>query len=304
MYAASVDSQDLSLNISREMLQQDRQVRNIAKSIEKKVRNELLSMLNTSREEYEAFFKDFGLSLKFGLYNSFGQLKEELEDLLLFYSSSEKKLVTLKEYVSRMKEEQKYIYYATGSSISQIEKLPQIELLLDKGYEILYMTDDVDDFLVRMLRNYQEKEFRSASGEDLGLEESEEEKKEFEKKADENKEMLAKMAEMLGGRVKEVRLSQRLKSNPVCMTVDGDVSIEMEKVLNSMPTQDKVKSQKVLELNPDHPVFQSLVGAYGEEDESKLRIYTALLYDQAMLIGGLDIEDPVAFSNHICDLMK
>ncbi len=299
-----VDSQDLSLNISREMLQQDRQVRNIAKSIEKKVRNELLSMLNTSREEYEAFFKDFGLSLKFGLYNSFGQLKEELEDLLLFYSSSEKKLVTLKEYVSRMKEEQKYIYYATGSSISQIEKLPQIELLLDKGYEILYMTDDVDDFLVRMLRNYQEKEFRSASGEDLGLEESEEEKKEFEKKADENKEMLAKMAEMLGGRVKEVRLSQRLKSNPVCMTVDGDVSIEMEKVLNSMPTQDKVKSQKVLELNPDHPVFQSLVGAYGEEDESKLRIYTALLYDQAMLIGGLDIEDPVAFSNHICDLMK
>ena len=187
-----VDSQDLSLNISREMLQQDRQVRNIAKSIEKKVRNELLSMLNTSREEYEDFFKDFGLSLKFGLYNSFGQLKEELQDLLLFYSSSEKKLVTLKEYVSRMKEDQKYIYYATGSSVNQIEKLPQIELLLDKGYEVLYMTDEVDDFLIRMIRTYQEKEFRSASGEDLGLEETEEEKEEFEKKASENKEMLAK----------------------------------------------------------------------------------------------------------------
>ncbi len=299
-----VDSQDLSLNISREMLQQDRQVRNIAKSIEKKVRNELLSMLNTSREEYEDFFKDFGLSLKFGLYNSFGQLKEELQDLLLFYSSSEKKLVTLKEYVSRMKEDQKYIYYATGSSVNQIEKLPQIELLLDKGYEVLYMTDEVDDFLIRMIRTYQEKEFRSASGEDLGLEETEEEKEEFEKKASENKEMLAKMTEMLGGRVKEVRLSQRLKSNPVCMTVDGDVSIEMEKAINSMPVQEKVKSQKVLELNPDHPVFEALTGAYSAGDESKLRVYTALLYDQAMLIGGLDIEDPVAFSNHICELMK
>ena len=299
-----VDSQDLSLNISREMLQQDRQVRNIAKSIEKKVRNELLSMLNTAREEYEEFFGDFGLSLKFGLYNSFGQLKEELQDLLLFYSSAEKKLVTLKEYVSRMKEDQKYIYYAMGSSIKQIEKLPQIELLLDKGYEVLYMTDEVDDFLIRMIRNYQEKEFRSASGEDLGLEETDEEKEEFEKKASENKEMLEKMTEMLGGRVKEVRLSQRLKSNPVCMTVDGDVSIEMEKAINSMPVQEKIKSQKVLELNPDHSVFTALTAAYAADDESKLRVYTALLYDQAMLIGGLDIEDPVAFSNHICELMK
>ena len=299
-----VDSQDLSLNISREMLQQDKQLRNMAKSIEKKVRNELLSMLNTDRETYAKFFQDFGLALKFGLYNSFGQLKEELEDLLLFYSSSEQKMVTLKEYVSRMKEEQKYIYYATGASVEKIEKLPQIELIRDKGYEILYMTDDVDDFLVRILRNYQEKEFRSASGEDLGLEETEEEKQEFEKKADESKDMLSKMTEMLGGRVKEVRLSHRLKSNPVCLAVDGDVSIEMEKVLNSMPTKDKVQSQKVLELNPDHPVFQSLVGAYNSEDTQKLRVYTALLYDQAMLIGGLNIEDPVTFTNHVCELMK
>ena len=166
------------------------------------------------------------------------------------------------------------------------------------------MTDEVDDFLIRMIRNYQEKEFRSASGEDLGLEETDEEKEEFEKKASENKEMLEKMTEMLGGRVKEVRLSQRLKSNPVCMTVDGDVSIEMEKAINSMPVQEKIKSQKVLELNPDHSVFTALTAAYAADDESKLRVYTALLYDQAMLIGGLDIEDPVAFSNHICELMK
>ena len=188
--------------------------------------------------------------------------------------------------------------------MDKIEKLPQIELIRDKGYEILYMTDDVDDFLIRILRNYQEKEFRSASGEDLGLEESEEEKKEFEKKADESKDMLSRMTEMLGGRVKEVRLSHRLKSNPVCLAVDGDVSIEMEKVLNSMPMKDKVQSQKVLELNPDHPVFQSLVNAFKDEDTQKLRVYTALLYDQAMLIGGLNIEDPVTFTNHVCELMK
>ena len=249
-----VDAQDLSLNISREMLAAGPSGEKHRKEHRKESqKTNCSSMLNTSREEYEDFFKDFGLSLKIGLYNSFGQLKEELQDLLLFYSSSEKKLVTLKEYVSRMKEDQKYIYYATGSSVNQIEKLPQIELLLDKGYEVLYMTDEVDDFLIRMIRTYQEKEFRSASGEDLGLEETEEEKEEFEKKASENKEMLAKMTEMLGGRVKEVRLSQRLKSNPVCMTVDGDVSIEMEKAINSMPVQGKVKSQKVLELNPDHP---------------------------------------------------
>ncbi len=299
-----VDSQDLSLNISRETLQQDRQVRNIAKNIEKKVKNELLSMLNTDREAYEKFFTDFGLSIKFGLYNSFGQYKEELQDLLLFYSSSEKKLVTLKEYVSRMKEDQKYIYYATGSSVDNIEKLPQIELLLDKDYEILYMTHEVDDFLIRMIKDFEEKPFRSAAGEDLGIEETEEEKQEFQKKNDESKEMLEKMKDMLGGRVKEVRISQRLKSHPVCMAVDGDVSIEMEKVLNSMPIQEKVSSEKVLELNADHSVFQSLTDAYNSGNDDKLRVFTSLLYDQAMLIGGLDVEDPVAFSNHICDLMK
>ena len=299
-----VDSQDLDLNISRETLQQNRQVKNIAKSIEKKIKNELMSMLNTDREVYEKFFKDFGLSIKFGLYNSFGQLKDELQDLLLFYSSSEKKLVTLSEYASRMKEDQKYVYYATGKDISHIEKLPQIEILLDKGYEVLYMTDEVDDFLIRMIRDFQDKPFRSAAGEDLGLEETEEEKQEFEKKKDESKDMLEKMKEMLGGRVKEVRISQRLKSNPVCLAVDGDVSIEMERVMNSMPIQEKVESQKVLEINPDHPVFNALTSAFKSGDDDKLRIFTSLLYDQAALIGGLTVEDPVAFSNHICDLMK
>ena len=299
-----VDSQDLDLNISRETLQQNRQVKNIAKNIEKKIKNELMSMLNTDREVYEKFFKDFGLSIKFGLYNSFGQLKDELQDLLLFYSSSEKKLVTLSEYASRMKEDQKYVYYATGKDISHIEKLPQIEILLDKGYEVLYMTDEVDDFLIRMIRDFQDKPFRSAAGEDLGLEETEEEKQEFEKKKDESKDMLEKMKEMLGGRVKEVRISQRLKSNPVCLAVDGDVSIEMERVMNSMPIQEKVESQKVLEINPDHPVFNALTSAFKSGDDDKLRIFTSLLYDQAALIGGLAVEDPVAFSNHICDLMK
>lgn len=299
-----VDSQDLDLNISRETLQQNRQVKNIAKNIEKKVKNELMSMLNTDREVYEKFFTDFGLSIKFGLYNSFGQLKDELQDLLLFYSSSEKKLVTLAEYASRMKEDQKYVYYATGKDISHIERLPQIEILLDKGYEVLYMTDEVDDFLIRMIRDFQDKPFRSAAGEDLGIEETEEEKKEFEKKKDESKDMLEKMKDMLGGRVKEVRISQRLKSNPVCLAVDGDVSIEMERVMNSMPIQEKVESQKVLEINPNHQVFDALTATFNAGNDEKLRIFTSLLYDQAMLIGGLTVEDPVAFSNHICDLMK
>ncbi|MGN1350288.1 MAG: molecular chaperone HtpG [Anaerovoracaceae bacterium] len=299
-----VDSQDLDLNISRETLQQNRQLKNICKNIEKKVKNELMTMLNTDREAYDKFFSDFGLSIKFGLYNSFGHLKDELQDLLLFYSSKEKKLVTLSEYASRMPEDQKYIYYATGKDIAQIERLPQIELLLDKGYEVLYMTDEVDDFMIRMIRDFQEKPFRSAAGEDLGIEETEEEKQSFEKAKEESKDMLSKMNDMLGGRVKEVRISQRLKNNPVCLTVDGDVSLEMERVMNSMPIQEKVESQKVLEINPNHSVFATLTETFQSGDEAKLRIYASLLYDQAALIGGLPVEDPVAFSNHICDLMK
>ncbi len=298
-----VDSQDLDLNISRETLQKGKQLKNIEKSIEKKIRNELLTMLNTEREQYEEFFGHFGISLKFGLYNSFGQLKDELADLLLFYSSTERKLVTLKEYISRMKEDQKHIYYVTGKSVDQIERLPQIEVMRDKGYEILYMTDEVDDFLLRIMRDYEDTTFKSASGDDLGLEESDEEREEFEKKADESKDMLEKMTDMLGGRVKAVRISQRLKNNPVVMAVDGDVSIEMEKAMSNMPIPDKAKSEKVLEINPNHKVFEALTETFKSGDESKLRIYTALLYDQALLISGLNVEDPVEFSNHICNLM-
>ncbi len=298
-----VDSQDLDLNISRETLQKGKQLQNIEKSIEKKIRGELMTMLNTEREQYEEFFGHFGITLKFGLYNSFGHLKDELADLLLFYSSTERKLVTLKEYISRIKEGQKYIYYVTGKSVEQIERLPQIEVMRDKGYEILYMTDEVDDFLLRIMRDYEDMIFKSASGEDLGLEESDEEKEEFEKTVEESKDMLEKMTEMLGGRVKAVRISQRLKKNPVVMTVDGDVSIEMEKAMSNMPIPDKAKSEKVLEINPEHKVFTSLQETFKSGDESKLRIYTALLYDQALLISGLNLEDPVEFSNHICNLM-
>lgn len=300
-----VDSEDLELNISRETLQKSRQVKNIAKSIEKKVAGELTSMLEKDRPAYEDFFEHFGLSIKFGLYNSFGRLKKELENLLLFYSSSEKKEVTLKEYVSRMKEDQKNIYYATGKDVRQIENLPQIELLLDKGYEVLYMTDEVDDFLMRMIKDYDGKPYKAATdGGELEIEESEEEKKELDEKKEESKDMLSKMKDMLGGRVTEVILSQRLKSNPVCLSVEGDISLGMEKVLNTMPVQEKVNASKILEINPSHSVYEALKNAYNAGDEDKLRIYTSLLYDQAMMIEGLPVENPVEMAKNISSLMK
>ncbi|MGI6205967.1 MAG: molecular chaperone HtpG [Anaerovoracaceae bacterium] len=300
-----IDSDDLELNISRETLQKDRQVKNIAKNVEKKIRTELMNMLKNDRETYEEFFSKFGLSIKVGLYNSFGQLKDELGDLILYYSSSEKKLVTFKEYISRMKPDQKYIYYATGKYVDQIENLPQVEMLLDKGYEILYMTDDVDDFLIRILKNFDDKEFKSASsGGDLGIEESEEEKEKMNQQEEESRGMLDKMRDMLGDRVKDVRLSNRLKSNPVCLTVEGDISLEMEKVMNSMPVKDKVKSERILEINPSHHVFESLKKTFDEGDDDKLRVYTSMLYDQALIIEGLPIEDPVAFSQHVSELMN
>ena len=299
-----VDSEDLELNISRETLQKSRQVKNIAKSIEKKVAAELKNMLENDRPAYEDFFEHFGLSIKFGLYNSFGRLKKELQDLLLFYSSSEKKEVTLKEYVSRMKEDQKNIYYATGKDVRQIENLPQIELLLDKGYEVLYMTDEVDDFLMRMIKDYEDKPYKAATdGGELEIEESEEEKKELDEKKEESKDMLSKMKDMLGGRVTDVILSQRLKSNPVCLSVEGDISLGMEKVLNNMPVQEKVNASKILEINPSHSVYEALKNAYNSGEEDKLRIYTSLLYDQALMIEGLPVENPVEMAKNISSLM-
>ncbi|HIR56481.1 MAG TPA: molecular chaperone HtpG [Candidatus Gallacutalibacter pullicola] len=298
-----VDSQDLSLNISREMLQHDRQLKIIEGRLEKKIKSELEGMLKNDREGYEKFFKNFGLQLKYGVYSDFGMHKDLLKDLLLFYSSSEKKMTTLAEYVGRMKEGQKYIYYACGETIERLDQLPQTELLRDKDMEILYLTDNVDEFALRVMMNYDEKEFRNISSDDLGLE-TDEEKKEAEKQVEENKDLLTFLKDSLNGKVKEVILSQRLKSHPVCLSTEGAISLEMEKVLNSMPNADanEVKASRVLEINANHPVFATLTKLY-DTDKDKLKTYADLLYNQALLIEGLSVEDPVAFSNQICSLM-
>ena len=300
-----VDSEDLSLNISREMLQHDRQLKLIASRLEKKIKSELKSMLTNDREKYEAFFKNFGLQLKYGIYSDYGAHKELLQDLLLFYSSSEKKMVTLEEYVSRMKEDQKYIYYACGETTDRIDRLPQTELLKDKGYEILYLTDDVDEFALRMMMKFNDHEFKSVSDKDLGLE-TEEESSESKKLNEDNTELLRYMKDALGEKVTAVRLSERLKSHPVCLSADGGLSLEMEKVLNAMPGAmpegQKAQAQRVLEINPAHPIFARLQKLFGENPE-QVKEYAGLLYDQALLIEGLPIEDPVAFSNSICKLM-
>jgi molecular chaperone HtpG len=295
-----VDSEDLSLNISREMLQQDRQLKLIAKNISKKIKSELQSLLKEDRQKYEEFYNSFGRQLKFGVYNDFGTNKELLQDLLLFYSSKEKKLVSLEEYVSRMPEDQKYIYYATGDSIERIDKLPQTEVVADKGYEILYFTDDIDEFAIKMLMTYKEKEFKSVSSGDLGIEDE----NQNEQTADdnENKELFEYMKNILDKKVKEVRVSKRLKSHPVCLTTDGEITLEMEKVLRAMPNNQNIKAEKVLEINVNHEVFMSLKSAF-EQDKEKLTLYTNLLYNQALLIEGLPINDPVEFTNDICKIM-
>ncbi|MEH7223407.1 molecular chaperone HtpG [Bacillus sp. JJ1566] len=296
-----VDSEDLSLNISREMLQQDRQLKLIAKNINKKIKSELQSMLKNEREKYEKFYNSFGRQLKFGVYSDFGSNKETLQDLLLFYSSKEKKLVTLDEYVSKMPEDQKYIYYATGDSIERIDKLPQTELVADKGYEILYFTEDIDEFAIKMLMSYKEKEFKSVSSSDLGFEPNESDKA-TEEEQNENKELFEYMKNALAGKVTDVRISKRLKTHPVCLSTDGEISIEMEKILNAMPDNQNVKADKVLEINVHHEVFQSLKNAF-EDDKTKVDLYTQLLYNQALLIEGLPIQDPVEFTNDICKIM-
>ncbi|XZI42527.1 molecular chaperone HtpG [Clostridium perfringens] len=294
-----VDSQDLSLNISREMLQHDRQLSRIAKNIKTKIKNELESMMKNDRESYEKFYKSFGRQLKYGVYDDFGMNKDELKDLLMFYSSKEKKMVSLAEYVERMAEDQKYIYYAVGESNERIEKMPQTEIVLDKGYEILYFTEDVDEFAIKMLMNYKEKEFKSVSSGDLGIESEEENKKENE----ENKGIFEAMKDALGEKISAVKASSRLKNYSVCLSSEGEVSIEMEKILSAMPNNQGVKAQKVLEVNTNHEVFNSLKDAF-ENDKDKFNLYTKLLYNQALLVEGLSIEDPVDFTNDICKLMK
>lgn len=298
-----VDSQDLSLNISREMLQHDRQLKAIAKRIEKKIKDELTNMLLNEREAYETFYQNFGLNLKFGVYNQFGMNKDLLQDLLMFYSSSEKKLVTLKEYVSRMKEDQKEIYFISGENVEKIDRLPQCELVKDKGYEILYMTDNVDEFALQTMMNYDEKTFKNIAMGDLNLE-SEEEKKAIEDKNNANKELLDFIKEALKDKVAEVKLSSRLKSHPVCLSAAEGMSFEMEKVLSNMPDGNPygMKATRILEINPNHAIFEALTRIYAQNTDL-VKEYASLLYDQALLIEGFPIEDPMAFSSKICDLM-
>ena len=296
-----VDSQDLSLNISREMLQHDRQLKLIASRLEKKIASELQSMLNNDREKYEQFWKAFGLQMKYGLYDNYGAKKDELKDLVLFTSSAEKKLTSLKEYVSRMKPEQKYIYYGCGETVERVLSLPQTETLQEKGFEMLCLTDNVDEFALRMLMKYDDKEFRNISSDDLELE-STEEKEKVKELAEENKDMLAFVKESLGDKVKDVRLSGKLKSHAVCITTDGMISTEMEKVLNAMPAQEKIKAQRVLEINGEHPIFQRLQELY-QSDKERLKLYAEILYDQALLLEGISLEDPSDFSQKLCQLL-
>lgn len=296
-----VDSEDLSLNISREMLQHDRQLKVIAKSLERTIKNELKKMLNNEREKYEEFWKAFGLQLKFGIYNGYGMNKELLQDLLLFTSSKDKKPVTLEEYVTGMKEGQDCIYYASGESVERIDALPVVETVKDKGYEILYLTDNVDEFCIQMMVDYNEKKFKSVQGGDLDLE-TEEEKKEIKEKNEDSKELCAAIKEALGEKVADVRLTNKLKSHPVCISSDGALSVEMEKVLNAMPTEQKAKADKVLEINPNHPIFDKLQFLF-DNDRDMLSTYADLLYTQAMLIEGMSIEDPVAFSEELSKVL-
>lgn len=298
-----VDSEDLSLNISRELLQQDRQLKIIAKNLEKSIKNELAKLLKNDREKYEKFYSVFGLQFKFGIYQSYGAANETLKDLLMFPSSFDGKNVTLKEYVSRMKEDQKEIYYACGETKERIEMLPQLEKIKDKGYEVLYFTQDVDEFAIKVMINYDGKPFKSISDADLDLD-TEEEKEEAKKLDEENKDMFTFMQEAIADKVKTVRLSKKLKTHPVCLSSDGSITIEMEKVLNAMPQNDgnKVKAEKALEINPNHSIFEKLKDLYAN-DKDKLKDYAKLLYDQALLIEGMSIDNPVEFANLVCELM-
>ena len=298
-----VDSQDLSLNISREMLQHDRQLKVMANKIEKKIQSELKKMLMNEREAYETFWNSFGLQLKFGVYNDFGAHKDLLQDLLLFTSSKDKKLVTLREYVDNMKENQECIYFASGENVDKIDKLPACELVKDKGYEILYLTDNVDEFALQVLEQYDSKSFKNVNQGDLNLE-SEEEKKQVEEKKEENKDLLECLKESLQDKVSDVKLSTRLKTHPVCLSADEGISFEMEKVLAQMPDGNPygMKAVRILEINPNHAIFNALQNIY-TKDKAKVNKYASLLYDQALLIEGFDLEDPIAFSNAICELM-
>ena len=292
-----VDSADLSLNISREMLQHDRHLITIAQNIEKKIKNELTSMLANDRENYEKFFNAFGRQLKYGVASDYGMHKEELQDLLMYYSSTEKKLVTLSEYVERMKEDQKFIYFAVGENISSIDNLPQTELLRSKGYEILYCTEEIDEFSLQTLMQYKDKKFCSATNDDLGIENDENKEEEKDSSA-----ILTFVKETLGDKVSEVVASKKLVSHPVCLTAKGGISFEMEKYFNAVQPDSGMKAQRVLELNMNHSAVKAMESAV-QTDIEKAKKYAELLYDQALLIAGLPIENPGEYADLVCSLM-
>ena len=296
-----VDSEDVSLNISREMLQQDRQLKLIAKSVEKKIKNTLEDLLNDKREDYEKFYEAFGMQLKYGIYSSYGMNNDMLKDLILFYSSKEKKKVTLKEYVSRMKDGQEKIYYASGESVDKIDLLPAVERFKDKDYEVLYLCDYVDEFTIQALMEYEGKKFANVSSDNSDLD-TQEEKEELEKVNKEAKDMFVVMKEALP-EVKDIRFTNKLKNHPVCLSTEGNISLEMEKVLNSMPTGEDVKAEVVLEINEEHPIANKLRDLY-EEDKEELGKYTKILYNQARLIEGLSVDNPTELTNIICDLIS
>lgn len=296
-----VDSDDISLNISREILQQDRQVKALANSLSKKIHNALVEMLENEREEYEKFFHNFGVNLKYDIYKSYGTSASDLQDLLLFYVNKDGKYETLKEYVANMKEDQKDIYYACGSTVEEIEQLPALSKLKEKGYEILYLTDAVDEFMLTMMNQYDGKPFRSVTKGDLDLE-NEEEKKEREKKTEKNKDLLEAMKESLKDHVKEVRISSRLTDDPVCIVAEEGMSLEMERILSNDPMNPGVKASKILEINPNHKIFTTLQKKY-KENPSSINDYAQVLYDLALLIQGLPIDNPVEYAKKITNLM-
>ncbi len=296
-----VDSADLSLNISREVLQHDHILKLIARNVEKKVKSELKKLINSDRDAYDKFFKAFGLQLKYGLYSDFGAHKDVLQDLVMFHSSEEKKLVTLEEYVSRMKDDQKTIYYACGETTDKIDMLPQVEAVKDKGFEMLYLTDDVDEFALKMLNEYEGKTFTNVCADKLDIE-TDEEKEQIKKENDDSKELLEKLKESIGDGVNSVRFTSSLKNHPVCLTSEGEISLEMEKVLDAMPNDNKVKAQTVLEINVNHPIAEKLRKVYAENPDAVAN-YAKVLYAQARLIGGMSIENPTELSNIICEMI-
>ena len=297
-----VDSQDLSLNISREMLQHDRQLKLIASNLEKKIKSELKKLLENDREKYEKFFNAFGRNLKYGLVSEYGMHKELLQDLMLFWSSKEQKLVTLQEYVDGMAEGQEHIYFAAGESRQRLSQLPQMELLQDKGYDVLFFTEDVDEFIPQTLQKFAEKDFKNIASDDLGLT-SDEEKKAMEEKNEAAKPTLDFIKETLGDRVKDVRLSATLKSHPVCLVPDEGMSFEMEKYFQKMNPEMGFKAGRILELNPEHAVFATLQIAVAQDPE-KAKKYVEVLYDQSLLMAGLPIDNPTEYTDRICSLMQ